>query len=413
MTFRILIIEDNPKYRHMLRRYVVKGCAGASVQASSSPLHEYLSDDNLTPFDVVLAGCDFGEDGTHRHPGLAALRGVTANPENPPIILLAASGSEFSAVQAIKSGAFDYIPRKTMDREQVVGAVHRAVGRSGISVDSSGEEQPRVFGYDLRRCLAKSDEGSVHIAYSGEHTREVVLKILRRGGGPLARDHLLDRFVGEFKLLADINDTVVARIYDFRVKPQLAYIAMEYFPLGHLGGRLQAGITPSESLELIEEIAHALSIIHGAGVVHLDLKPANIMLREDATVALIDFGISRSSDGHVVGNEVQEPGGVIGTPYYMSPEQARGEATDERSDLYALGIMLYEMLMGDKPFKGKTPADILEAQKTEPVPELPTELAAYQNLLAAMLAKDPDQRTGSAREILEIIESLKSGVAAA
>ena len=414
MTFRILIIESNPKYRHMLRRYVVKGCKGASVQASSTPLHEYLTDEHLTPFDVVLAGCDFGEDGTHRHPGLTALRGVTANPDNPPIILLAASGSEFSAVQAIKSGAFDYIPRQTMDREQIIGAVNRAVQRTGSNGSTAGNDNlPNIFGYDLRRCLAQSEEGSVHIAYSGEHTREVVLKILRRGSGPLARDQLLDRFVGEFKLLSDIDDPVVARIYDFRVKPQLAYIAMEYFPLGHLGRRMNAGITPEDALHFIEEIAHALSIIHGAGVLHLDLKPANIMVREDGSVALIDFGISRSADGAITGNKVNEPGGVIGTPYYMSPEQARGENTDERSDLYALGIMLYEMLVGEKPFRGDTPTEILDAHKSEPIPDLPTELQSYQSLVTNLLAKDPEQRLGNARELVEVVETLKEQVAAA
>jgi serine/threonine-protein kinase PpkA len=176
---------------------------------------------------------------------------------------------------------------------------------------------------------------------------------------------------------------------------------MEYFEKGHLGGVLRDALPPADALHVATEIAHALSIIHMAGVVHRDLKPGNIMLRNDGSVALIDFGISKSaamptSDGRI----------ISGTPYYMSPEQADGKPTDERTDIYALGVIVYQMLTGAKPFSGDNAAEILKNQREAPIPELPRELKQYQGLIERLLAKDPAERIPNAREVLGLIEPL-------
>jgi len=268
----------------------------------------------------------------------------------------------------------------------------------------------RLFGYDMRRCLANRENVSVHVAFGAERGKEVVLKVLHRGRGSLSHDRNFERFVDEFKLLYDINDPAVPEIYDFRVTSQYCYIAMEYFALGHLGGKLGHAAIPAEALKNTAEIAHALSIIHGAGVVHRDLKPGNIMLRDNGTVALIDFGISRSAH---VNREGSDGGAAItGTPYYMSPEQARGASTDERTDLYALGVILYQMLTGEKLYAGATPEAILEQHCNSPVPRLPRDLALYQPLLDRMLTKDAAQRLSSARELLEAIDALAAAAEA-
>jgi serine/threonine-protein kinase PpkA len=174
---------------------------------------------------------------------------------------------------------------------------------------------------------------------------------------------------------------------------------MEYFPLGHLGTRLDGQLPASAALRYAREIAHALSIIHTAGVVHRDLKPANIMLRDDRSVALIDFGISQST--HALKAEPPAEVEIAGTPYYMSPEQAAGLPADERADLYSLGVILYQMLTGEKPYVGATTAEILEQHRSAAVPVLPPALEACQPLLNKLLAKDAAQRFGSAREVLE------------
>jgi serine/threonine protein kinase len=412
MTPRILIVEENSKYRHMLRRYVIKGCRGSSVQATSLPLGERQDKAFLAQFDVLLVGCDFSTDGTHRNPTLTAVRAIAADPGSPAVIILANKGSEFTAVQAMRSGASDYIARKLMDCEQVIAAIERVLSHRHLGSGDREETELALFGYDIRSCLARSDEGSVHVAYSAEQGREVVLKVLRRGRGSMSQDEQFQRFIREFTLLADIDDPSTAGIYDFRASPNYCFMAMEYFPAGHLGVRMQSELAPEQALTLIEEVAHGLQIIHAAGLIHLDLKPGNIMLREDGSVALIDFGISQSTKS---GQEstVRPVEGVVGTPYYMSPEQADGNATDERSDLYALGIMLYEMLMGKKPFVGDSPTAILERHRTDPIPELPARLKELQPILDRLLAKQPDRRIGSARQLIETIETLQEQLQAA
>jgi len=298
MTPRILIAETDRHTRSVLRRYVVKGWPGAAVQALNVELEELLRDtEKLRGFDVLLAGCDFSEDGSSNNPTLLTVRALTADPRNPGVILLTNAGSEYTAVQAIRAGAADCLPKGLVSREQVIASIQR-VARPPIRAgknDGRVTELISLFGYEIRRRLAHHDNASVHVAYSAEHGKDVVIKILHRGRGALSRDQNFERFVSEFKLLYDVDDPAVAEIYDFRVTPRYCYIAMEYFPLGHLGTRLCKPVTPDEALELVVEIAHALSIIHAAGVLHLDLKPGNIMLREDGTVALIDFGISKST----------------------------------------------------------------------------------------------------------------------
>jgi serine/threonine protein kinase len=412
---RILILEPDAKMRSTLLRYAIKAWQGAAVQSLSSGLADVLGDlERLKGFDVLLVGCDFGDDGTADNATLRALRAIAADPTNPAVILLTRKGSEYTAVQSIKSGAFDYIPKELLGREQVLSAVQRAMlHRRGTPGSRDGNVRGvlRLFGYDMRRCLANHDNVSVHVAFSAERGKEVVLKVLHRGPGALSRDQNFERFVDEFKLLYDIDDPAVARIYDFRVTSQYCYIAMEFFPLGHLGLKLTQPLPPDEALRYTGEIAHALSIIHTAGVVHRDLKPGNIMLRDDGTVALIDFGISRSM--HVDSSSLDSTDVISGTPYYMSPEQARGEPTDERTDLYALGVILYQMLTGEKLYVGETTRAILDQHNHAPLPQLVEQLGAHQPLLDRLLAKDAAQRLGNARELIETIERIAKPAEAA
>jgi serine/threonine protein kinase len=408
---RILIVEPDTKVRSTLLRYAVKGWQGAAVQSTSGSLVDALGDlERLKTFDVLLVGCDFSKDGTAENPTLQALRAITADPNNPAVILLTEKGSEYTAVQAIKSGAFDYVPKSLLGREQVLSAVQRAMlYRKGTLGKGDGTVGGvvRLFGYDMRRCLATRDSVSVHVAFSAERSREVVLKVLHRGRGSLARDANFERFVTEFKLLYDIDDNSVAAIYDFRVTSQYCYIAMEYFPLGHLGTQLDAKLTPAEALHYAREIARGLSIIHTAGVIHRDLKPGNIMLRDDDTVALIDFGISHSAHMAQADPETTQPE-IAGTPYYISPEQGSGAATDERTDLYALGVILFQMLTGERPYVGATTEQILDQHRNAALPVLAGALAVYQPLLNKLMAKEPNQRFGSAREALEALEQISA-----
>jgi len=411
ITPRILILEPNAESRSALRDLVVKALRGASVQANNLTLTDAVSDaDRLKGFDVLLVGCDFGADGTARNPTLQALRALSLDPESPAIVLLPENGSEYTAVQAIKAGAYEYIPKKLMGRDQVISSIQRAFLERRPAPSQDAPDGDRIadslqlFGYDIRRCLADHDNVSVHVAHSAERNKDVVLKVLHRDGGAISRDRNFERLVKEFKLLYDIDDPAVPEIYDFRVTPHYCYIAMEYFMLGHLGQALGRDLDVDSALLIAAEIARALSIIHTAGISHRDLKPGNIMLRENGTVALIDFGISRAPS-----LEIPETltAAIRGTPYYMSPEQAQGDFTDERTDLYALGVILFQMLSGAKPFVGDTPQEILERHCLAPIPQLPDRVAHHQTLIEQLLAKDPSQRMSSARELIGTFEDAR------
>jgi len=142
--------------------------------------------------------------------------------------------------------------------------------------------------------------------------------------------------------------------------------------------------------------------------VHRDLKPGNVMLRDDGSVALIDFGISHGlrREDELAAAADSSPTSISGTPYYMSPEQARGEQTDERTDLYALGVILYQMLTGEKLYVGDTTQAILDQHSHAPLPRLAPHLSANQPLLDRLLAKDVSSRLANARELIEAIERI-------
>ena len=151
-------------------------------------------------------------------------------------------------------------------------------------------------------------------------------------------------------------------------------------------------------MRYLRQISSALGEIHKVGILHRDLKPGNIMLRSDDSIALIDFGLAKRMRLQM---EITGSGEIFGTPYYMSPEQGHGNEVDLRSDLYSLGVIFYEMLTGEKPFKAGSAMGIIYKHAKAPVPLLSQRLSKYQALINMLMAKDPENRLHSADEILE------------
>jgi serine/threonine protein kinase len=173
---------------------------------------------------------------------------------------------------------------------------------------------------------------------------------------------------------------------------------MEYLDGGDLKQRIKEGIMAPVEAKYLRQIASALATVHGVGILHRDLKPGNIMLRRDNSVALIDFGLARRLR---LDMEITDHGEIFGTPYYMSPEQGHGDDVDERSDIYSLGVIFFEMLTGDKPYHSDTAMGIIYKHAQAPVPLLPARLADYQSLINMMLAKEPENRIQTAAEVEE------------
>jgi class 3 adenylate cyclase len=256
-----------------------------------------------------------------------------------------------------------------------------------------------IEGYRILRQIGAGGMASVFLAQSQEDGPPQVLKIMPLDS--FCGDDGLQRFIQEYALLAQVDNPHVARIHRQDFSAGHAYIAMEYFPGGDLRARIAKGITPQEAIGYVRQTAQGLEAIHAQGIVHRDLKPDNLMLRHDGTLALADFGVAKQvsmlimNTGH---------GDIVGTPSYLSPEQARGERVDARCDLYSLGVLAYELLTGRRPYQADTAQAMLDLHINALVPHLPAPHKVLQPVLNRLMAKDREQRYPSARALLDDLE---------
>ncbi len=259
----------------------------------------------------------------------------------------------------------------------------------------------QIPGFDIDSEIGQGAMASVYLATQRSLQRKVALKVM---AASLAADPTFcERFLREGRTLARLSHPHIATIHDIGNVGELYYMAMEYLPSGTLKERIAAGLTPEQGLLYVRQIAQALGYAHAQDLVHRDVKPANILFRGDGTAVLSDFGIAKSLDDRT---QFTQAGFAVGTPSYMSPEQARGLDIDGRADLYALGVVLYEILVGELPYRGTDALSTALAHLTEPLPALPIEHGRYQDILRGLLAKDPDERFADAAALLAALDRL-------
>ena len=350
-------------------------------------------------YDVVLLGDPLLDEGR-----LETLRRLKTLRDCPPIIVFARDGDEFLAVEALRAGASYYFPKDRVRYQHLVEVIRGCVPADEVEEDLgdpfAGDERRRVRGYRAVQRLHVGDLAVVYLAENDSGERAVV-KILRqvpdRGQGEKA----FSRFLQEFELIAQLDHPGIVSIRDLGIADDHAFIIMEYLSAGSLAERLMTPMDPETALGCTAQIAQALEAIHEAGILHRDLKPANVMFRRDGSLALIDFGLAKRIrlEAAITGS-----GQIFGTPYYMSPEQGHGVAVDERSDLYSLGVILYEMLTSRRPYVASSPFGVIYQHRRAPRPTLPEELAAYQPLIAGTMAADPADRFDSAASLLAALE---------
>jgi serine/threonine-protein kinase PpkA len=257
-----------------------------------------------------------------------------------------------------------------------------------------------IPGFDIDGVIGEGAMATVYLALQRSLERKVALKIMAPA---LAADaSFCERFLREGKTLARLAHPHIVTVHDIGNVGEHYYMAMEYLPNGTLRERIAAGLSPEQGLQYIRQIASALGYAHSQGLIHRDVKPANILFRADGTAVLSDFGIAKSLDDRTQFTQV---GFAVGTPNYMSPEQARGLDIDGRADLYALGVVLYEILVGELPYMGTDALSTALAHLTQPLPELPIQHSRYQTLLQRLLAKNPDERFSNAAELLAALDA--------
>ena len=267
-----------------------------------------------------------------------------------------------------------------------------------------------IPGYTLLQKIGESEAAAVYLAIAEDLGHNVALKISKRkhsNNEALVTDtgQRSIMFQREFEAIAALDHPSIIDLFDYGIHEGVEFLAMEYFPCGDLKARLQNPLTPAEAIAFLKEIARSLKVVHEAGIIHRDLKPPNVMLRDDGSVVLIDFGLARSLLS--AGDGSTRTGVLRGSPYYMSPEQAQGETLDARTDLYSLGVILYEMLAGRKPYLGASAIDVLQQHVMAPVPELPAEHLGYQPLLERLMSKSREQRIGTCDDLLHALEQMR------
>jgi eukaryotic-like serine/threonine-protein kinase len=407
---RLLIVSDHTELGRALEQHVsiVWPDAECRIHAplQSGRLHSGF---NAIGYDVVLL-----DDRIERGQGEKWLDNLLHRNAFPPIIYLARGDDPGLAQRVVQRGAIDCLARERIDHRRMADVLRKAMvrRREQLALWRTGPEAERlsqfgsatIRGHRFVRELAIGGTSAVYLAESERAGEMVVLKVLR--DSPTAGDEhtQFTRFLQEYELISKVRHPNVVRIFDLGIADDHAYLAMEYFPRGDLRSPIASGVDGSEALAYLAQMAAALEVVHAVGVLHRDLKPGNIMLRADGSVALIDFGLAK----HVqVDAEITATGEIFGTPYYMSPEQGHAQPLDERSDLYSLGVIFYELLMCQKPYVAQSPMGVIYMHANAPIPLLPESLRNYQQLLNKLLAKDPIHRLPSASALLAKIEELR------
>jgi len=264
--------------------------------------------------------------------------------------------------------------------------------------------------YQIIEELGKGGMGRVYKVLDNEIGEKVALKLLNPD---IAADSkTIERFRNELKTARQISHKNVCRMYHLSKEEGAPYIIMEYVRGEDLKSmiRMMARLSPGQTVSIGRQVCEGLNEAHRLGVVHRDLKPQNIMIDRDGNVKIMDFGIARTLRAKGITGE----GVMIGTPEYMSPEQAEGKEADERADIYALGIILFEMLTGRVPFEGETPLSVALKHKTEAPPDprkintqIPNDLAL---LILRCLEKEKGERYQSAQELLGEFAKIEKGI---
>ncbi len=266
-----------------------------------------------------------------------------------------------------------------------------------------------IPGYEMISELGEGGMATVYLAIQHSLDRKVAIKVMRRElrarNGPMPEFER--RFLLEGRTMAKLPHRNIVAVYDIVTRDDIAYISMELLEGGTLAERMRGGLSLGEAIGVVVQLANGLEYAHRNGVIHRDLKPSNVMFRDPGTPVLTDFGIAKHSD--VLASRITQTGLVLGTPTYMSPEQAAGRDIDGRADQYALGILFYEMLTGNPPFTGENPMAVLMGHALQPPPPLPDDLRPLQPIFDRMLAKDPNDRFANLQDFVKALRALVVG----
>lgn len=414
---KFLIIDDDASLRSILKKRLLQKWPHTNID-NYDPVTSGMPDNNFqwTKYDIVFLDFDLGVNDVT---GLDLLAKIKHREKSPKVIMVTGQGSEKIAVKAMRMGAADYLIKYDVVTERLFDIVSEALGSEQ---DTEGKNSPKPA---TSQVYNKNDHtlSSIHIpgyefisvnthGYSStvlaerkEDKLRVILKIQNFQNMDSAT-LLIKRFTRELNILTEINHPNIIKVLDHGVTEHLAYYAMKYYDHGDLARKIDEGqITNEMAVDYICQIANGLLVLHKKGIVHRDIKPSNIIFTDINKVVIADLGIAKDlfSD-----EALTMHGEILGTPYYMSIEQLNGAPVDNRSDIYSLGILFYQLLTNMLPFTGESIMQVVYKHTYEKLPQLPESSAVWQPVLEKMTAKKPEDRYQDLEQFLIDVKNIKN-----
>ena len=396
----ILVVEDDAVMREFIARSLAaRGQAASTARGGEDALRQLRT----KSADIVIT--DIRMPGMDGFSFARALRRDLALGQ-PDIIFVSSLDERDHYRRAMHVGASDFLVKPFRPKD-IADAVERCIAtREGrkklmhVAADVIADVPQRIPGYEIVQKLGEGATSKVFLATHLASREQHALKILTLEGLDTSTQEAISRFMAEYDMLSKLSHPHVAHVYEHGIGDRCLYIGMEHLPGGDLRLDIEAGMSPALARKRASEIASALAAIHAAGIVHRDLKPANILMRMTGEAVIADFGIAKQLGSPLALTHHEM---AVGTPYYMSPEQARGSNVGPHSDIYALGVLYFEMLTGRRPFEAKTPNELMGKHLNAPIPLLPTRLATLQPLVDKLMAKSITDRYPNAEAAREAI----------
>ncbi|MGB6307108.1 MAG: serine/threonine-protein kinase [Steroidobacteraceae bacterium] len=415
---RCVVVHDDLELRLRLASLARRAIPKLDADCITGAGFDGLPPERLASYAALLLIVEFNLRDSAVDP-LARLVRARGLAPHLPIFVFARGGDERNAARSMKLGANDYWPVHSVKIGEL-GAVLQPLVEpsSGTAEPSSGStttvaamvdprRQPQIAGYRVVKTIAESATATVYLARNDDLSQPVALKVQALKGRYEVTEADRQRFTRECQILSSLNHRSIADVLDYGITDDYLYLALEYFPCGSLRDRLRNPVSEADAVNYAKQIGEALQVLHGARIVHRDLKPSNLMLTDDNRVILIDFG---SASMRLAASDLSRSDLCTGTPYYVCPEQIENRDPDGRGDLYSLGIVLYEMLVGALPYSGSNLGEIFKAHQTAPVPRLPQRVLRYQPIVDRLLAKQPADRYPSAALFLEDLSAVSAPI---